>query len=195
MGLRKALTKASQEDLCRLLMNNDEDTKSEYPKKLEMARSLFIKTKENGTSEPKKGQRFHEEKRCRLPLDDLNDLFLTVIPYKGTIYIHLRHLAESHGHLIATKKGVTFPLDRWLKFESLLPDIQSYIDNVGQENEEAQWHVGGGVFVSLSPKNPTVDIRHFWKPDDAIKPVPTNEGVTLNRNKIGKTKICCRKDA
>lgn len=49
MGLRKALMKANQGDLSRLLMNNDEDTKSEYEKKL--ARSFVITTKENGTSE------------------------------------------------------------------------------------------------------------------------------------------------
>lgn len=90
---------------------------------------------------------------------DMNDLFLTAMPYKGTIYIHIRHLAESHGRLIDTKKGFFFPLDRWLKFESLLPGIQSYIDNTGRENEEAHWHVGGGVFVSLSPNNPMVDFE------------------------------------
>lgn len=73
-----------------------------------------------------------------------------------------------------------------MKFESPLPDIQSYIDNVAQENEEAQWHVGRGVFVSLSPNNPTVDVRHFWKPDDATKPVPTKKCVTLNRNKLAR---------
>lgn len=54
MGLRKALMKANQGDLSRLLMNNDEDTKSEYEKKLAMARSFVINTKENGTSESKK---------------------------------------------------------------------------------------------------------------------------------------------
>lgn len=148
-----------------------------------MARSLVINMKDRGTSESKKDE---QEQRCRIPLDDVNDLFLTVMPYKGILYIHIRHLAESYGRLIATKKGVTFPLDRWLKFEALLPDIQSYIDNVGQENDEAEWHVGGGVFVSLSPNNPTVDIRHFWKPDDATQPVPTKKGVTLNRNKLAR---------
>lgn len=186
MGLRKALLKANQGDLSRLLMNTDEDSKTEYEKKLAMARSLVINTKDRGTSESKKKDERLQEQRCRIPLDDVNDLFLTVMPYKGILYIHIRHLAESHGRLIATKKGVTFPLDRWLKFEALLPDIQSYIDNVGQENDEAQWHVGGGVFVSLSPNNPTVDIRHFWKPDDATQPVPTKKGVTLNRNKLAR---------
>lgn len=46
VGLRMALMKASQADLSRLLMNNDDDTKSEYDKKLAMARSLVIPTKE-----------------------------------------------------------------------------------------------------------------------------------------------------
>lgn len=34
MGLRVALMKANQADLSRLLMNNDDDTKSEYEKKI-----------------------------------------------------------------------------------------------------------------------------------------------------------------
>lgn len=46
--------KANQGDLSRLLINNDEDTKSEYEKKLALARSLVINTKENGTFESKK---------------------------------------------------------------------------------------------------------------------------------------------
>jgi hypothetical protein len=107
------------------------------------------------------------------------------MPYKGVIYVHIRHLTESHGRFIATKKGVTFPLDRWLKFESLLPDIQNRLNQTGRENEE-QWHIGGGVFVSLSAGHSTVDIRHFWKPSGAEEPVPTRKGVTLNKNKLSR---------
>lgn len=108
------------------------------------------------------------------------------MPFKGTIYIHIRHLVESHGRLIATKKGVTFPLARWMKFESLLPDIQNYIDNTGKMDEEVQWHVGGGVFVSLSPGYSTVDIRRYWKPDNVQEPIPTKKGVTLNKHKLSR---------
>lgn len=84
MGLRMALMKASQADLSRLLINNDDDTKSEYEKKLAMARSLVIQfpTKERGDSrkESKKATHQHpQEPRCRIGLDDFNDLFLTVI--------------------------------------------------------------------------------------------------------------------
>ncbi|XP_061170461.1 uncharacterized protein LOC133179791 [Saccostrea echinata] len=185
VGLRMALMKANQTDLSRLLMNNDDDTKSEYEKKLAQARSLVIPIKERRESK-KATQQQSQEPRYRIGLDDFNDLFLTVMPFKGTLYVHIRHLAESHGRLIATKKGVTFTLARWLKFESLIPDIQDYIDNAGKEDGEVQWHIGGGVFVSLSSGYPTVDIRHFWKPDDAQEPIPTKKGVTLNRNKLAR---------
>lgn len=189
MGLRVALMKANQANLSRLLMNNEDDTKSEYEKNLAQARSLVIPIKERRDSRNESKKATHQqsqEPRCRISLDDLNDMFLTVMSFKGVLYLHIRHLAESHGRLIATKKGVTFTLARWLKFESLLPDIQDYIDNAGKAEGEVQWHIGGGVFVSLSPGYPTVDIRHFWKPDDASEPIPTKKGVTLNRNKLAR---------
>jgi hypothetical protein len=150
-----------------------------------MARSLVIPTKEredSGNQSKKATYPQSKEPRCRISLDDFNDPFLTVMPYKGTVYVHIRHLTESGGRLIATKKGVTFPLARWLKFESLLPDIQDYIDNNGKEGGVVQWHIGGDVFVSLSSDYLTFDVRHFWKPDDA----PTKKGVTLNRNKLDR---------
>lgn len=150
--------KANQGDLSRLLINNDEDTKSEYEKKLALARSLVINTKENGTSESKKGES-SQGQRCRIRHERSFSHCHALQRDNLYSYTIIRHLAESHGRLIDTKKGVSFPLDRWLKFESLLQDIQSYTDNTGQENEEAHWHVGGGVFVSLSPNNPMVDFE------------------------------------
>jgi hypothetical protein len=189
MGLRMALMKADQADLSRLLINNDDDTKSEYEKKLAMARSLVVNTKGRGDSRNNsKKTTQSKELRCQISLDDFNDLFLTVMLFKGTIHVHIRHLIESHGRLLATKKGVTFPLAHWLKFESLLPDIQDYIDNTGKGDEEVQWHVGGGVFVSLSPRYPTVDVRHFWKPDNVPEPIPTKKGVILNNHKLPRLK-------
>ncbi|XP_062587622.1 uncharacterized protein LOC134249270, partial [Saccostrea cucullata] len=115
MGLRTALMKANQADLSRLLINKDDDTKTEYEKKLAMARSLVISTKERRGSlnGAKKTDQHSREPRCRISLDEFNDLFLTVMPFKGEMYVHIRHLVESHGRFIATKKGVTFPLARW----------------------------------------------------------------------------------
>jgi hypothetical protein len=50
MGLRMALMKANQGDLSRLLINGEDDTKSNYEKKLVMARSLVISTKQGDTA-------------------------------------------------------------------------------------------------------------------------------------------------
>lgn len=52
------------------------------------------------------------------------------------------------------------------------------------KNCEMKWHIGGGIYVSISPGYSTVDIRHFWKPEDALEPVPTRKGVTLNQQKL-----------
>lgn len=117
--------------------------------KFALARSLVIDQKENWTLNQKKENHL----KGKDAEYNMNEFFLTAMPYKGTIYIHIGHLAESHGRLIATKKGVTFPMDRWLKFESLLPDTQSYTENTWQENEEAHWHVGGGVYFIITEQS------------------------------------------
>jgi hypothetical protein len=68
MALRMALMKANQADLSRLLMDNDDDTKSEYEKKLPMARSLVIPTKEREDSRNQSKKATHPQSqglRCR----------------------------------------------------------------------------------------------------------------------------------
>lgn len=89
--------------------------------------------------------------------------------FKNKVNIHIRHFTNNG--LVPTKKGVTFPLSRWLMFESILPDIQKYLQNRSDEE-------------MITPGYTTVDIRHFWKPDDALEPVPTRKGVTLNNQKL-----------
>ncbi|XP_061191758.1 uncharacterized protein LOC133200003 [Saccostrea echinata] len=188
-GLKVALMKADQNELSKVLIGED-STMTEYEKKLATARSLVVNMTEkpNLSKESKnklnKRQQL-QEPRCRFNLDDFNDLFLTVTPFKGNINIHIRHFTVSNGRFFPTKKGVTFPLARWLKFESLLPEIASYLQNTNRDGE-MKWHIGGGVYVSLNPIYSTVDIRHFWKPVDAQEPIPTKKGVTLNTHKLIK---------
>ncbi|XP_061191783.1 uncharacterized protein LOC133200039 [Saccostrea echinata] len=191
-GLRMALMKANQTDLSKLLSASDNNM-SEYEKKLAMARSLVVKMPEKRIikTEPKNypsEQHNSQEERCRIGLDDFNDLFPTAVPFKGDINVHIRHFTESNGRYFATKKGLTFPLCRRLKFDSLLPDIANYLQNnethTGDTDGEMKWHIGGDVFVSVYPGYTSVDIRHFWKPDDAPEPVPTRKGVSLNKYKL-----------
>ena len=77
--------------------------------------------------------------------------------------IHIRHFSESNGLHFPTKKGVIFPLPRWLQFECLLDEIEEYLQNHRSQEEEMKWHIGGGVYVSLTPDFPTVDIREMMQ--------------------------------
>jgi hypothetical protein len=47
----------------------------------------------------------------------------------------------------------------------------------GKEDEIYTMHLGGGVYITINPKYPTMDIRHFWKPLDSDKPVATGKGA------------------
>lgn len=185
-GFRMALMKANQADLSKLLIASD-NTVSEYEQKLSLARSLILNTTEKRNFEKPKNtfleRQKSQEERCRFSLDDFNDLFLAAVPFKDEINIHIRHFTVSNGRFFPTKKGVIFSLQRWLKFESLLQDIEHHLKDNG-DSKEMKWHIGGGVYVSLNPGYPTVDIRHFWKPNDAVEPVPTRKGVTLNNQKL-----------
>lgn len=44
------------------------------------------------------------------------------------------------------------------------------------------------MYISLSTDFPTMDIGHFWKPDDANGPIPTKKGITLTRDKFDRLK-------
>lgn len=53
----------------------------------------------------------------------------------------------------------------------------------GKEGEIYTMHLGGGVYIAINPKYPTMDIRHFWKPLYSDKPVATGKGVALSKHK------------
>jgi menaquinone-dependent protoporphyrinogen IX oxidase len=184
IGFRKALLKSGHHDLSRLLLKDDDkSTLTDYEKTLAAARSLVIDVK-SGTNTPKHGS----ETRCKIALDDKNDIFLTASVYNGNVNIHLRQFIEKNGQSMPTKKSVVFNLGRWVKFESLIEEIGEFLETYWKQSVEIQWHVGGGVFVSLTPKYSTVDIRHYWKPPDADKPLHTKKGVCLNRIMFNRLK-------
>ena len=191
-GLKRALLKAGQNNLAKLLMK-EESEPSEYEKKLSLARSFLTSTVEKRQKNVEsckshvQSQQL-QEPRCRINLDSSSNLYLTAVPYQGEIMIHIRHFSESNGLHFPTKKGVNFPLPRWLKFECLLDEIEEYLQSHRSQEEEMKWHIGGGVYVSLSPDFPTVDIRHYWKPQDANGPIPTKKGVTLTSDKFDRLK-------
>ncbi|XP_062616429.1 uncharacterized protein LOC134278120 [Saccostrea cucullata] len=186
-GLRKALMKSGHLNLSKLLLNDyDDSTLTEYEKKLASARSLIIDVKK-GTNTPHQ-RKEQTETRCKINLDEKNDVFLTATVYRGDIIIHLRHFIENNGGMFPSKRGATFNLGRWVKFESLIEEIDTYLQTYWRQSAEIQWHIGGGVFVSLTPKFATVDVRHYWKPESVESPIPTKKGVCLNKTMFARLK-------
>lgn len=111
-GLRMSLLKANQRDLSNLLLP-EKDTVSEYDKKLAMARSLVVNMTEthDGDNKPKSKRterKKSQEERCRISLDDFNELFLTAVPFKGGINIHIRHFTESTVAILQRRRGLHF---------------------------------------------------------------------------------------
>ncbi|CAC5420795.1 unnamed protein product [Mytilus coruscus] len=84
-----------------------------------------------------------------------------------------------------TKQGASLTLSRWLMLKSKKDEIDLKFKNGldGKLEEEDLIHLGGGVYITINPEFPTVDIRHFWRPQDAPKAVATKRGVALNKFK------------
>lgn len=77
------LMKANHTDRSNLLIP-DNDTVSKHDKKLAMARSLVVNMTELGENETNsyRTERLtSREERCRIILDYINDLYLTVLPF------------------------------------------------------------------------------------------------------------------
>lgn len=123
------------------------------------------------------------EGRCMLHLQ--GDCYVVAKNYKDEVYINIRNYHTTNDKKIPTKQGVSLTLSRWL----VLIQQKEYINNVfqlvltGEKVDEELIHLGGGVYVTLNSKYPTVDLRHFWKPEDSDKAIATKRGIALNNFK------------
>lgn len=121
--------------------------------------------------------------RCFIHL--LGDVYVVAKEFKNKMIIHIRHYDETGERKIPTKKGVALNLSRWLLLEEKKDEIDNMFMKTQSAEEEQAYtvHLGGVVYVTVDPKFPTVDIRHFWQPSNVDKPIPTRKGVALNKQK------------
>ena len=163
--LRMALIKADQKDLLKYI--------SERSQKSENNDDHLTKSYEG---------------RCMIPLQ--GDSYVVAKNYKDQIHINIRNYQTVEDKKYPTKQGVSLTLSRWLKLKSQKEYINSIFQLVmdGEQVDEELVHLGGGVYVTLNSKYPTVDLRHFWKPENSDKPVATKRGIPLN--KIKWEKLC-----
>ena len=103
------------------------------------------------------------EGRCFIHLQE--DVYVVTKEFKKNINIHIRHYDEAAQKKITTKKGVTLNLCRWLLLEMKRDEVNDIFNRslAGKEDEIYTMHLGGGIYITINPKFPTVNIRHFWK--------------------------------
>ena len=85
---------------------------------------------------------------------------------------------------VAEGKRITLPLCRW---EMLTSQVEAVQETVRKLEEEQQFdklhvHLGGNVFLSVSPGIYCVDVRKHFTPhsQDAEEPKPTRMGRTMS---------------
>jgi len=98
-----------------------------------------------------------------------NGRYVKVSEWKGEKRVDMR---EWDGDK-PTKKGISLTLMRWKN----LVDSLEYVDAALKSGDAYQLHVGGNVYCSVREKNPCVDIRQHWKPEDEV--VPCKKGLCL----------------
>ncbi|KAK3108066.1 hypothetical protein FSP39_000533 [Pinctada imbricata] len=179
MAFRMALMKAGDYHLAKILLEESKSTKGEGTEK-QLDRDLVIDLDNDSDQTAEQSKESLNQQRCMINLGD--NIYLVVKTYNGDLTIHIRQFEETlDGKLFPTKKGVIFPLHRWVLFLSYEENITKCLKSHSDLEEEQSWHLGGGVFAKIHPDYPNVNIRHFWKPENSAGPVPTKKGVILNR--------------
>ena len=105
--------------------------------------------------------------RCFIHLQD--NYYVVAKEYKGHMYIHIRTYEQRGSEKIPTKQGVALTYSRWLLLEKKRQEITDIYEKASKgilDDEECVMHLGGGIYVTVSSKYPTIDIRQFWVPDN-----------------------------
>ena len=99
-----------------------------------------------------------------------NQRYLNVCEWKGE-NVDLREWGGNK----PTKKGISLPLIRWKCLVDCLNDVADAI----KSGEGYRNHLGGNVYCTVKERNPCVDIRQHWKPENNV--VPCKKGYILDR--------------
>jgi len=71
-------------------------------------------------------------------------------------------------------------LSRWLTLEGYAELIEESIKIPCTQCKSQQRHLGGGVILTVSDRYLPVDIRQYWKPENADEACPTKRGLQLS---------------
>lgn len=126
----------------------------------------------------------NQDERCMLHIG--GDIYVVAKKYNDKLQVHIRQFTRYGNERYPSKKGVTLSLCRWRVLESIREELDSYFKNYYSETlseKEETMHLGGGIYATVNDQYPVVNLRHWWKPEDSDKPVPTKRGIILNKGK------------
>ena len=98
-----------------------------------------------------------------------NGRTVEVIEWKGERRVDLMEWRDE----LPTTKGISLTLMRWKNWT----DYIEYVDQALAEKKAYQSHLGGNVYCTVNEGSTCVDIRQYWKPEEAL--VPTKKGLCL----------------
>lgn len=112
--------------------------------------------------------------RCSFPLG--NGRFIQVKEWQGELRVDIR---EWEGD-VPTKKGISLNL---MQFKNFLNGMSSAIEPVMKNKraeQDEKFHLGAGVYITVTKDNPCVDIRKYWmNPPNQDESLPTKKGICL----------------
>lgn len=126
-------------------------------------------------------------------LDGRNKVLLTrpigetacmrVVQYRDQQRIDLRQWVKiNKGEIVPTKKGVSMPLQRWVRLKYLKSEVNNVLKKIkGGQHVKKKIHVGGTVFLTCCSPFWTVNIREWYKNVDN-KTKPTKRGFILKHD-------------
>ncbi|XP_062600342.1 uncharacterized protein LOC134261976 [Saccostrea cucullata] len=112
-----------------------------------------------------------------------NDCHVSAQRHEGNVYIHIRYFDTSPtGRKYPSKKGIVLHLEKWKKLtEDCLDEIDKALEDSQKEDGNVSYkeHLGHNVHVTVEQGYKWVDIRKWWKPEDAENIVATRKGISL----------------
>jgi len=109
-------------------------------------------------------------------------------PFNGQNLIHIREYVRMGEREYPTKKGVCFTPGRLKVLQGKISEIDEALKqqevnssyNVLLEGGSLyKYHLGAGIYVSISEKFKGVDLRRYWLPEGQHAVVPTKNGIFI----------------
>lgn len=115
--------------------------------------------------------------------------YIVMSSFQGILSMHVRYYERDvkTGTPYPTKKGVRLGPSEFANLMQLAGELTNEIESKQRNKVEYHKHLGHGVYVTIKESGDykKLDIRQYFKPEDAVQPLPTRKGITLSEKEWG----------